>query len=195
MEAVLLDAAGTLIRPSEPVGETYAAVARRYGAELEADKLTQVFRKVFSDMPDLAFEWASMGELRRLERDWWRELVHRVVAWTGSSIDDFDPFVGLGERVFDLVQRDVSGQFDRERLGVAAHGADAYADAVHRHRHIIVQDLVRLDDPLPLFPALTRFHGPVDPWDQTGGKRYAEMSHGQGRASKFLCNKGIQLYG
>lgn len=90
--AVLLDAAGTLIRPSRPVGATYAAVARRYGAELDVDKLTQAFRKVIIDMPDLAFEWTSMDELRDLERDWWRELVHRVVACTGSSIDDFDTF-------------------------------------------------------------------------------------------------------
>jgi putative hydrolase of the HAD superfamily len=92
VQAVLLDAAGTLIRPSEPVGETYAAVARRYGADLEADELTQAFGKVFGDMPDLAFEWTSMAELRRLERDWWRQLVQRVVGWTGSSIDDFDAF-------------------------------------------------------------------------------------------------------
>ncbi len=59
--AVLLDAAGTLIRPSEPVGETYAAVARRFGAELEADKLAQAFKAVFGGMPDLAFEWTSIG--------------------------------------------------------------------------------------------------------------------------------------
>jgi putative hydrolase of the HAD superfamily len=90
--AVLLDAAGTLIRPSEPVGETYAAVARRCGAELEADKLAQAFKVVFGGMPDLAFEWTSMDELRRLERDWWRRLVHRVVACTGSSIGDFETF-------------------------------------------------------------------------------------------------------
>jgi len=90
--AVLLDAAGTLIRPSEPLGETYAAVARRYGVEVEAEKLAQAFAEVFGDMPDLAFEWTSMDELRRLERDWWRMLVHRVIAWTGSSIGDFDTF-------------------------------------------------------------------------------------------------------
>jgi len=90
--AVLLDAAGTLIRPSEPVGETYAAVARRYGVQLEAEKLAQAFAEVFDDMPDLAFQWTSMDEMWRLERDWWRMLVHRVVAWTGSSIGDFETF-------------------------------------------------------------------------------------------------------
>lgn len=90
VDAILLDAAGTLIRPSAPVGETYAAAARRYGEELETVKLAQAFAAVFGDMPDLAFEWTSMDELRRLERDWWRLLVQRVIAWTGSRIGDFD---------------------------------------------------------------------------------------------------------
>ena len=92
MGAVLLDAAGTLIRPSEPVGETYAAVAKRCGVEFEADKLAQAFKEVFGDMPDLAFEWSSVAELRRLEREWWRMLVHRVVSRAGGSIGDFDTF-------------------------------------------------------------------------------------------------------
>lgn len=92
MAAVLLDAAGTLIRPSAPVGETYAAVAKRYGAALEAGKLAQVFGEVFGEMPDLAFDGTSMEELQRLEREWWRTLVQRVVARAGSSIGDFDSF-------------------------------------------------------------------------------------------------------
>lgn len=93
-DAVLLDAAGTLIRPRAPVGETYAAVAERYGAALEADQLAQAFGEVFGEMPDLAFHWASMEELQRLEREWWRTLVHRVVVKTCSSIGNFEAFFG-----------------------------------------------------------------------------------------------------
>lgn len=92
VKAVLLDAAGTLIRPSEPVGETYTAVAGRFGAKLEPDKLMRAFGEVFGQMPDLAFQWGTMDELRRLERDWWRTLVRRVVARSGAGIDDFDGF-------------------------------------------------------------------------------------------------------
>lgn len=91
-DAVLLDAAGTLIRPRKPVGETYAEIAASYGATLQSDRLMQAFVEVFRNMPDLAFEWASKDELRRLERDWWRTLVHRVVVGTGSSVGDFDGF-------------------------------------------------------------------------------------------------------
>jgi putative hydrolase of the HAD superfamily len=91
-DAALLDAAGTLIRPREPVGETYAFFAQKYGARLEPGRLMKGFVDVFADMPDLAFRWTSTDELQRLERDWWRTLVFRVVAWAGVVIGDFDAF-------------------------------------------------------------------------------------------------------
>lgn len=94
IDAVLLDAAGTLIKPRKPVGETYAEVAERYGAALEPDRLMQGFVEAFGDMPDLAFRWTTMEELQRLERNWWRTLVLRVVASVGSCIGDFDAFFG-----------------------------------------------------------------------------------------------------
>ena len=90
--AVLLDAAGTLIRPREPVSETYAAFARRYGVALDVDKLAQAFTSVFRDMPQLAFEWASLEELHEQERAWWRLLVQRVIDGTGSFSGDFDGY-------------------------------------------------------------------------------------------------------
>ena len=74
------------------MGETYAATAERYGAALEAGKLAEAFGEVFGGMPDLAFQWTSVDELRRLEREWWRSLVGRVLARTGSSPRDFDAF-------------------------------------------------------------------------------------------------------
>lgn len=94
IDAVLLDAAGTLIRPSAPVGETYSAVAGRFGTALEPEKLTQAFAEVFAQMPDLAFQWGTREELRRLERDWWHTLVQRVVERTGCEVDGFDRFFG-----------------------------------------------------------------------------------------------------
>ena len=53
-DAVLLDAAGTLIRPREPVGETYSRLAGSFGADVEPDRLMQAFDKVFGDMPPMA---------------------------------------------------------------------------------------------------------------------------------------------
>ncbi len=74
------------------MGETYSATAARYGMVLEAGKLAEAFGEVFGGMPDLAFQWTSVDELRRLEREWWRSLVGRVLARTGSSPRDFDAF-------------------------------------------------------------------------------------------------------
>lgn len=88
----MLDAAGTLIRPREPVARTYAAAARHYGVEIDRDSLALAFADVFHNMPMLAFEWTSRAELSRLEREWWRHLVHRVVASTGNSIGNFQDF-------------------------------------------------------------------------------------------------------
>jgi len=102
-EAVLLDAAGTLIRPREPVEQTYAAAARRFGVELDVALLPQTFKAVFEAMPDLAFTWTSLEELRRQERDWWRDLVRRVVDLAGSSpVRDFD---GFFEALFQYYNR------------------------------------------------------------------------------------------
>ena len=102
MQAVLLDAAGTLIRPSRPVAETYAAVARAHGAVLDADKLAQVFTEVFGDMPKLAFDWSSTAELQALEQGWWRSLVSRVVAGAGGDVSDFDAFFEVLYRHYAL---------------------------------------------------------------------------------------------
>jgi putative hydrolase of the HAD superfamily len=92
LDAVLLDAAGTLIRPHAPVGETYAAVAGRYGAALDAGRLARAFGEVFGEMPALAFDWTSMAELQRLEREWWHTLVYRVIQRIGGRIGEFDAF-------------------------------------------------------------------------------------------------------
>lgn len=91
-DAVLLDAAGTLIRPRAPVGETYATVAGQYGAPLDAERLARAFGEVFGEMPNLAFVWTSMDELKRLEREWWHTLVYRVVQRIGGRIGEFDAF-------------------------------------------------------------------------------------------------------
>ena len=55
IDAILLDAAGTLIAPAEPVAETYARFARQHGVEIEIAKLKDAFRAVFDDMPPMAF--------------------------------------------------------------------------------------------------------------------------------------------
>jgi putative hydrolase of the HAD superfamily len=91
VRAVLLDAAGTLIDPAEPVGETYSRIARSHGGELDPQLLHQGFRTRFAAMPPLAFPPQPPEQLELLERGWWRGLVSRIVADAGG-VPRFDDY-------------------------------------------------------------------------------------------------------
>ncbi len=59
---------------------------------------------------------------------------------------------------------------------MAAHGADAHADAVHRYRALeATEDLVGLGLAFPLFAALAVWQSLVDPRDQAARQRHAEV--------------------
>lgn len=76
--AVLFDAAGTLIELSEPVGATYARVARGFGVEQNAERLESAFRHVFAHAPPMAFPEAEATEVPKLERAWWHRCVQKT---------------------------------------------------------------------------------------------------------------------
>lgn len=75
IRAVTLDAAGTLFAPREPVGTTYARVAREAGLSLAADDAERGFRRAMAAAPPLAFPGGEPAASDRLERDWWRAVV------------------------------------------------------------------------------------------------------------------------
>lgn len=87
IRAITFDAAGTLIRVAEPVGETYARIAAEVGATLAPDALDAAFREVFPTMPPMAFPDHGEAALLEAERGWWRELVSRVVRRSGNVPD------------------------------------------------------------------------------------------------------------
>ncbi|MDX1431549.1 MAG: HAD-IA family hydrolase [Gammaproteobacteria bacterium] len=91
VEAITLDAAGTLIHVAEPVAETYARIAETAGARLSTPVLEAAFRDEFWRMPAMAFPGRSGAALLGAERDWWRRLVGRVVARAGG-VGDFDTY-------------------------------------------------------------------------------------------------------
>ena len=71
--AVFFDAAGTLFEPREPIGRTYARLARDFGLEASEEAVAASFRHAFGAAPGLAFGLGLRpAELRRLEREWWR---------------------------------------------------------------------------------------------------------------------------
>jgi len=89
--AITFDAAGTLIRVAEPVGETYARIAAEVGTTLSPAALDAAFREVFPAMPPMAFPDVDEPDLRDAERGWWRDLVARVVRHAGD-VDAFDDY-------------------------------------------------------------------------------------------------------
>jgi putative hydrolase of the HAD superfamily len=86
IRAVTLDAAGTLFAPSEPVGVTYARVARRHGIAADPAGVEARFRRALRAAPPLAFPGTTASGRALLERAWWLDVVR-----TALSADDATP--------------------------------------------------------------------------------------------------------
>ena len=90
-KTIFFDAAGTLMRPVRPVGESYARIAAGYGMNVPAVEISTRFRACFGAAPPLAFPHAESGAIQDLERAWWKETVRRVFAPYGrfQRFDDY----------------------------------------------------------------------------------------------------------
>lgn len=92
LKAVFFDAAGTLFDAREPVGHTYARIARKHGLAAGDALVSAGFGRAFSSLPGLAFGPGHDGdELRRRERQWWYRLVRKSFEQVGE-FEDFDGF-------------------------------------------------------------------------------------------------------
>ena len=89
--AVLLDAAGTLIDLTRPLGDTYSELAREFGGDLDPGTLAAGFRTAFTDIPPMAFPGRSGADLDRAERGWWRVVVERATRAAGG-VPEFDGY-------------------------------------------------------------------------------------------------------
>lgn len=78
IKTVFFDAAGTLMRPARPVGESYARVAGDYGMTVPSTEISARFRACFGAAPPLAFPVSERNGLQELERAWWKGLVAKV---------------------------------------------------------------------------------------------------------------------
>jgi putative hydrolase of the HAD superfamily len=78
IKTVFFDAAGTLMRPVRPVGESYALFAESYGMVVPAAEVSARFRACFGAAPPLAFPAKERNGIQELERAWWKELVAKV---------------------------------------------------------------------------------------------------------------------
>jgi putative hydrolase of the HAD superfamily len=90
--AVLFDAAGTLIEPRAPIGETYAHVAEKYGAGMSAWRVGDAFARVWRSAPAMVYPGLPPDASARREREAWRAIVRQTYLAADSAIRpaDFD---------------------------------------------------------------------------------------------------------
>jgi putative hydrolase of the HAD superfamily len=91
---VLFDAAGTLVRLREPVGETYRRLAVSFGVSLPASRLEEAFWRASRTAPPMVFPGASSRETIELERRWWHGIVRSTFRAADSSarFADFEAY-------------------------------------------------------------------------------------------------------
>jgi putative hydrolase of the HAD superfamily len=97
IDAVLFDAAGTLMLPVEPVGATYARLASAHGVTLPPARLEDAFRRVFAAAPPNVHPGWPAAEIAERERAWWRARVRETfrAADADARFTDFDGFFAI----------------------------------------------------------------------------------------------------
>jgi putative hydrolase of the HAD superfamily len=100
LQAILLDAAGTLFSPSEPVGATYARLARDYGVQLPAARVDEAFARVFRTAAPMVFPGESPARIRECERLWWHATVRSTFLAADGTVH-FRDFDGYFDTLFE----------------------------------------------------------------------------------------------
>ena len=96
-KAIFFDAGGTLLHPYPSVGEIYVQVAARHGCSFKARGLDILFRQAWLKRDGLTSLESHSNE--KVERDWWRSLVHEIFE-TAGGIADFENFFNELYHVF-----------------------------------------------------------------------------------------------
>jgi putative hydrolase of the HAD superfamily len=89
IKVITFDAGNTLIRLSRPVGVIYAAVAKRFGAELNPIDLEHGFRAAWKTVPRLP---DVPGPRPDDGRTWWRDVVIQTLENVRAEVEPFDGF-------------------------------------------------------------------------------------------------------
>ncbi len=89
IRTVTFDAANTLIRLTSPAGQTYAEVARRFGAVLDPTRLNQAFLRAWKEVPRLPDQTGPRAEDGRF---WWRALVAATLSIAECRVDPFPDY-------------------------------------------------------------------------------------------------------
>ncbi len=102
INTIFFDAADTLFYIDKGLGNTYASVAKQYGADPDPNLLKNAFSKAFTSAPPLAFGGVSDEERKTLEKDYWKNIVDTVYQEVGM----FDKFDEHFDELFEVFRTD-----------------------------------------------------------------------------------------
>lgn len=102
INTIFFDAADTLFYIKQGLGNTYASVAKKHGADPHPENLKKAFSKAFTTAPPLAFGAVSQDERKVLEKNYWRDIVENVYHEVGM----FDGFDSHFDELFEVFRRD-----------------------------------------------------------------------------------------
>jgi putative hydrolase of the HAD superfamily len=114
VKAVFFDAVGTLFSVRGSVGRIYWEVARDHGVRATPEAIEAAFAEVFPSAPPLAFPSVQPGSVRRMEKQWWREVVFQVFRKVGP-LERFDDYF---DSVFDAFSRPSAWEVYPDTLAV-----------------------------------------------------------------------------
>lgn len=91
---MLFDAAGTLVHTAEPVGESYARLAREHGVDVPGWRVDDAFRRVLAGAPPMVFPGQDEPSAREHEHRWWRDVVRATWRAADQAVrfPDFDAY-------------------------------------------------------------------------------------------------------
>lgn len=99
-----LDAMGTLIEMTRPVGEVYHDVARAFGVDLPAWRLEDAFQRVLRRAPPREALGSTRAERCDRELEWWSERVRQTFQATDSTAR-FEDLPGFARALFDTYRQ------------------------------------------------------------------------------------------
>lgn len=102
INTIFFDAADTLFYIKEGLGNTYASVAKKHGADPDPNLLRKAFSKAFPSAPPLAFGAVCDEERKVLEKNYWRDIVKKVYQEVGM----FDGFDSHFDELFEVFRSD-----------------------------------------------------------------------------------------
>ncbi len=88
LSTIFLDAAGTLITLTQPVGHGYAHIAAKHGIRLDPDEATAAFFKTWkASTPPTYPDHSTLEDRENIDRHWWKQLVEKVFQQCDEDVE------------------------------------------------------------------------------------------------------------